>query len=116
MRDAVLGSVLDRDLRGREKAREVDEELSRHDDGAVALDLGRERRPQRELHVGGRDLQAIALGPEEHAGQHLHRAASGDDARDGRERRDELISITRDLEARSDRYVYFTNHLKNLLS
>ena len=116
MRDAVLGPVLDRDLGGRQQARQVDEELARHDDGAVALDLRGERRPERELHVGRGELEPVARRAQEHAGENLDRAARRDDARNGCELGDELVAITRDLEPGSDSDVCFHHDLKNLLS
>ena len=109
VRDAVLRPVLDRHLGGRQKARQVDEKLPGHDDGAVALDLRGERRAQRELHVGGGELEPVAVRAQEHAGENLNRASGRDDARNGCELGDELVSVARDLEPGSDRYVCFTS-------
>ena len=116
VRDAVLGPVLDRDLGGRQQPRQVDEELPGHDDGAVALDLRGERRPQRELHVGRGELEPIAGRAQQHTGENLHRSARRDDAGNGGELGDELVAIAGDLEPGTDRDVCFHHDLKNLLS
>ena len=100
---------------GRRRARST-RSFPGHDNRAVALDLRGERCAQRELHIRGGELEAVAVRAQQHAGENLYRPAGRDDARNRRERGNELISIARDLEARTDRYVYFTNHLKNLLS
>ena len=115
VRDAVLGPVLDRDLGGRQQPRQVDEELARDDDRAVALDARGERRAERELHVGGGELEPVVGGAQEHAGENLDRSASRDNAGNGCEFGDELVSVTGDLEPRSDRDVCFHHDLKNLL-
>ena len=95
MRDAFVGAVLDRHFGGRKQAREVDEQLARDDDCAVTFDLRGERRAQRELHVGGGELEPVAVRPQQDAGEDLHRSAGRNDARNGRELRNELIAVDR---------------------
>src|SRR4029079_5795203 len=75
VRDAVLGPILDRDLSGRQQPREIDEELARDDDRTVALDARSERGAERELHVGGGQLERAVGGAQEYPGENLDRAA-----------------------------------------
>ena len=65
---------------GGQEPRQVDEKLARDDDGAVTLDLRGKRRAERELHVGGGELEQPFAGVQEHAGENLDGAAGGDDA------------------------------------
>ena len=98
---ALLGPVLDRDVALGEQARELDERLARDDDGAVAFDLGVERRPQRQLHVGGGEGQHVAVGAEKDPGEHLDGAAGRDGTGDDAELGDELVAGDADLHPRS---------------
>ena len=55
-----------------------------HDDRALVLDLRVERRPQRELHVGRRELELAACGAQQDAGEDLDGRPRRDAARDDR--------------------------------
>ncbi len=102
---ALLGPVLDRDVALGQQARELDERLARDDDGAVPFDLGVERRPQRQLHVGGRERQHIAVGAEQNPGEHLDGAAGRDGTGDDAELGDELVAGDADLHPGSGRHL-----------
>ena len=73
-------------------ADDVDQQPSRQDDGALALDLRRERDAQADLHVGCAQLDAGAAGEDLDAGQRLDRAACGGDAADGLELGEQLVA------------------------
>ena len=53
----VLRLVLEDDLALRQQPRQVDEQASRSNDGSVTLDLRLDGEPQRQFHVGCRQVQ-----------------------------------------------------------
>ncbi len=60
---------------------EIGEEATRDDDARVAFDLARERRADRDLHVGRGEREPPLLGVQQDPSEHLHGAASRDSAR-----------------------------------
>ena len=101
----LLGPVLDRDVALGEQARELDERLAGDDDGAVSLDLRVERRPQRQLHVGGGERQRLAVDAEEDSGEHLDGAAGRDGTGDHAQLGDELVAGDADLHPGAGRHL-----------
>ena len=75
-----VGALLDRDLRVGKESRQLDQQPARHDDRALTLDPGFQRRAQRELHVGGCQRQTAAFGVEEDPAKDLHSRARRDAA------------------------------------
>ena len=58
--DVLLGGPeLERDRRRRQRANDVEEQPGRKDDDAFARDLGLERDPQADVHVGGAELAEV---------------------------------------------------------
>ena len=105
--------MLDHDLVAREQARDVDERLAGHDDRTVTVDLRRQRGAQRELHVGGGELQVAIPRLEQDPREDLHGAAGGESTRDDAERPCELVLRTRNPQLSAHHDVCF-NHLRNL--
>ena len=62
--DVLLGGAqLERDVLGGQRAHDVDDQARRQDDRALAGDLGLERNPQADVHVGGAQFAAGGCGP-----------------------------------------------------
>jgi len=63
-------------------ARDVQEKASRHHDLPVAVDIGFERRAQRDLHVGCGQVEAAVFGAKLNPAEHEHGSARRDPACD----------------------------------
>ena len=87
----LVGMVLDRDLAVGQRPRDVEQQAAGNDDRAFAGDVRVERRAQRDLHVGGREMQLAAFRAELDPAQHEHGRAGRDAARDDGELGRELV-------------------------
>ena len=112
---AVLDAMLDLDVGIREQPRDVHEQATGYDHGAVALNLRLERRAERELHVRRGKTKLTRRSVQQHTGENLHRAPCRDGSGDDPEPADELLSTTRDFHAGTDHYVCFHHLSKNLV-
>src|SRR5204862_8268506 len=95
--DAYVGAILDRHLAVRQQTHELDQEPAGHDDRTVAFDLRLERGAQRQLHVGGGEVQVPRLGAEQHTGKDLHACTCRHGTRDDTELLRELLAATDDF-------------------
>jgi hypothetical protein len=97
--DIVLGLPgfdLDRGIG--ERASDLGEEAAREQGGALALDLGVQRRLEPEVEVGGGEGDAPFLSGKEDPGERLGGGAGGDSPGDGRELGDEIFPFGRELQ------------------
>jgi len=105
--DALFGTVLDRHLGVGERPGDVQKQPAGDDDRPVALDLDLERRAQRQLHIGRRELQAPFLGAQQDPGEDEHRRPRRDTARHDPELLRELVPRARQLQSGTDPYHCF---------
>ena len=80
-----------------QRPRDVEQQAARDDDLALAVDVGLERRAQRELHVGRGELELAVLDAQPDAAEHEHGRPRRDRAGDERE----LLGETPPAETRS---------------
>ena len=105
-----------RDLALRQQPDDVHEQLPGHDHGALVLHLRLERRAQRELHVGRRELHAAVAGAQEHAQQHLDGGARRHGAGHDTELRVQLVARAGELQTGLDHCVCLDHLFKTLCS
>ena len=104
--------MLDLNVRVGQEPSEIHEEPPGNDDRALALDPCVERRPQRQLHVGSRELQFSALRAHQDTGEDLNRTARRHRTGDDPELGNQLVTRARQLHSNSGHYLCI-NHLKN---
>src|SRR5438132_6090968 len=103
--------MLDLHLLGRQELCELHEPPTGYDDRTGALDLSRDGRAQRELHIRRRELQVVAGGAKQDSREDLHRGTRRDRARDHRETLDEVVPPDCDLHP-CPHWCFSFNHLK----
>ena len=89
--------MLEHDFAVRQQAREVDQKPPGRDDRTLTLDLRFDREAQRELHIGGGQLQPSLAAAQENSTEHLDACACRDRSSDNRERAGELVLGAGDL-------------------
>jgi hypothetical protein len=96
--DRLAGEVLDRDLRVRQRARDVEEQTPRDHDLPLAVHVRLERGTEREFHVGGRELELASLCAQLDAAEDEHRRPRRRRACDEREPFGKRVACDRQLQ------------------
>ena len=93
---------------------QLDEQPTGDDNRALSVDIRVERRPKRELHVGGSEPKRAPFGLEEHTGEDLDRRSRRHRASNDAELLHELVARAGELHPGVDHDVCFHHLFKNL--
>ena len=113
MHHTFVRALLDRHLGIGEQPDQLDQKPARDDNGALCLDLGLQRRAQRQLHVGRGERQLPAFRAQQDAAENLDGCARRDPTGDDPELLGQLLAGTSDLHRPGANHGFCIKHLSN---